>query len=67
MSNRYNELVKTRNSLADVMMTCWREGRKLITTHPEQSEVWFVIGETCKELISKIQDSINEEVQSWEN
>lgn len=46
-------------------MTCWRKGRKLIESDPYNSEVYFYTGTACMELINKLNDSINQEVQSW--
>jgi hypothetical protein len=48
------------------MMNCWREGRKLIDTTPHEGEIYFVIGNACMELIKKLNETIEEEVNSWQ-
>jgi len=66
MSHHFNTMIQTRDNLTDIMITCWREGRKLTESDPHNSEIYFYTGNACKELIEKLNQSINEEIWTWQ-
>lgn len=65
MSHHYNTLRTLKSTLINTMMSCWREGRKLLTDNPHDAEIYFTVGETCHELIKTIQDELEKEASNW--